>query len=420
MPEVRGIRDYNRIRRFLEHIYLYGFFSREDFERFGIGSAKDYDFGSALIRSIFPDSNQDALWLAGRKYPRISRSYKRSGEERMSSSFLLHTMDETEELPELLYLLSFLRAGKCSIDDLTRELELHFAPEDTSKYSTVRRRVLELADAGYVHKAGKLFSLSADCLTALSDTELYQFYDYVCFCGGVTYPRVAGSYLLRSVKRELLRRGLRVPAEAPFLLRHSVSANVFDEEMLYQLLDLMAEGRTASFTLQIPGHSPEAVEALPVALRADTRLGRWYLLAWDVERKAPMLRRIRDLSRVKRGDQADASTQHDAVEATRKAFAASLCSGVPAGETAVTIRAKLSFESFPAMRAQFLRELRIGAVTQEEDGEYYTAVLNDSLELLPLLRAYSPWLKLLPGQHGLEDRLREDLRAMRGELEERT
>lgn len=419
MPEIRGIRDYNRIRRFLEHIYLYGFFSREDFERFGIGSAKDYDFGSALIRSIFPDSDQDALWLAGRKYLRISRSYKRSGEERMSSSFLLHTLDEREELPELLYLLSFLRAGECSADDLTRELELHFAPEDTSKYSTVRRRVLELTEAGYVRKAGKRFSLSEDCLAALPDTELYQLYDYVCFCSGVTYPRVAGSYLCRSVRRELLRRGLRVPEETPFLLRHSVSANVFDEEMLYQLLDLMSEGRAASFTLHIPDRPPETVEALPVALRADTRLGRWYLLAWDTERKAPMLRRVRDLHRIRRGGQEGASARSSAAEETRRSFADALCSGVPAGEDAVTVRAELRFASFPAMRAQFLRELRIGTVTQEEDGEYYTAVLNDPLELLPLLRAYSPWLKLLPGQHGLEDRLREDLRAMRGELEDR-
>ena len=43
MPEAGGVREYNRIRRFLSCIYLYGFFSREDFARAGIGSVKDYD-----------------------------------------------------------------------------------------------------------------------------------------------------------------------------------------------------------------------------------------------------------------------------------------------------------------------------------------------------------------------------------------
>ena len=74
MPEMGGVRDYNRIRRFLSHIYLYGFFSREDFARSGIGSAKDYDYGMKLIRAIFPDSDQAALWRDGRKYPRFVRN----------------------------------------------------------------------------------------------------------------------------------------------------------------------------------------------------------------------------------------------------------------------------------------------------------------------------------------------------------
>ena len=66
MAEVGGVREYQRIRRFLGHIYLYGFFSREGFARAGIGSVKDYDYGAKLIRSIFPDSEDAALWKDGK------------------------------------------------------------------------------------------------------------------------------------------------------------------------------------------------------------------------------------------------------------------------------------------------------------------------------------------------------------------
>ena len=42
MAEIDGVREYDRIRRFLGRIYVYGFFSREDFaKQSGVGSKKD-------------------------------------------------------------------------------------------------------------------------------------------------------------------------------------------------------------------------------------------------------------------------------------------------------------------------------------------------------------------------------------------
>ena len=80
MAEIDGVREYDRIRRFLGRIYLYGFFSREDFARQGgAGGKKDYDYGAKLIRAIFPDSEEAALWHEGKKYLRIQREYARSG-----------------------------------------------------------------------------------------------------------------------------------------------------------------------------------------------------------------------------------------------------------------------------------------------------------------------------------------------------
>lgn len=46
-------------------------FQPGDFARAGIGSAKDYDYGMKLIRAIFPDSEQAAVWQDGRKYPAL-------------------------------------------------------------------------------------------------------------------------------------------------------------------------------------------------------------------------------------------------------------------------------------------------------------------------------------------------------------
>lgn len=410
MAEVGGVREYQRIRRFLGHIYLYGFFSREGFARAGIGSVKDYDYGAKLIRSIFPDSEDAALWKDGKKYLRIQREYACSGENRMTNSYLLHTMDEKEELPDLLLILATLAKGPKTLDSLCSEVELHSMEGNTSKYSTVRRRCLELAQYGYVVKCKNTFSLSDDGFSQLEDAELVELYDCVRFASGVTYPRTTGSFLRRTVEREMLRRGLCPAAEAPFLLRHSVNFNVFDEELVYQLLDMIKEHRTV--ILKFPDRS---ITVLPVVLRIDTRLGRWYLLAMG---EAPVIYRVSLIQSIKVGTVTAETDWQAAKAAVLHAFAHAGCSGDVPAEGPVLVEAELRFQNAPGMRVQFARELRIGSIIVRDGKEYYQAEINDPLELMPLLRSFSPWLRILPGRHDLDVRLREDLRQMRVSLEQ--
>lgn len=422
MAEIDGVREYDRIRRFLGRIYLYGFFSREDFARQGdAGGKKDYDYGAKLIRAIFPDSEEAALWHEGKKYLRIQRVYARSGESRLADSYMLHTLDVKEELPELLYLLSALAAGKKSMSELCSLVELHTADEDTFRYPTVRRRVLELVEYGYAEKRGSVFTLAEDGLAALTDGELRQLLDFVGFAEGVAYPRAAGSFLRRTVRRELLRRGLPMPEASPLLLRHSVNANVFDEELAYQLLELMGQGRAALLSLpprqSAPGKKPEpfTVTSWPVALRADARLGRWYLMS--VENGRPMLRRLRNVRSVKPGE--PLPEEYPAARAAAESrFARSAFSGaVPAGKP-VLVRARLRFEDAPGMLEQFRREIRLGEIVEEPEGLVYQAQVNDPLELRPLLRMYAPWLRVLPGDHRLDGQVRQDLEELRRRLRE--
>lgn len=173
----------------MSHIYLYGFFSREDFARSGIGSAKDYDYGMKLIRAIFPDSEQAALWRDGRKYPRFVRTYEGSGENRMTDSYLLHALDTETDLPELLILLAALAASPRTLEQLRRSAELHCDDEESDCYSRVRRRVLELEQYGYLQKRGRTFALAHDWLRQLENEELEALVQFVRFAAGTAYPR---------------------------------------------------------------------------------------------------------------------------------------------------------------------------------------------------------------------------------------
>ncbi|MCI7473588.1 MAG: WYL domain-containing protein [Clostridiales bacterium] len=411
MPEIIGVRDYNRVRKYLERIYLYGFFNRTDFARMGIGSVKDYDFGTSLIRSMFPESDENAVWMEGQKYLRFQRAYAKSGENRMADSYLLFAMDAEKELVELLAILSTLAEAPCTTETLKRRLETYCQEEDTSKYSSARRRAKDLCDSGYVYKSGKEYKLVPAPFKALDNEELDQLFDCVRFFCGVSYPRVAGSFLLRTLEQEYIRRGRPFAQRSPFLLRHSVNRNVFDEEILYQLLDAMEEHRRVTLELEHKGQA----EVLPVALRADIRLGRWYLLAQERD-SAPFICRVSFIRSLKGGEREEKERWHMAEAAVKKAYKAAGCSGLLPSNGPTLVKAELCFGDYTGMRMQFEREICIGTISVQNGKEYYCAEINDPLELLPFLRSFSPWLRILPGDHGLDTALQEDLRRMRRRL----
>lgn len=406
MAQIEGVRDYGRIRRFLAHIYLYGFFSREDFARCGIGSVQDYDYGTRLLRAVFPDSEAAAVRQGGKKYLRTRRQYAPGGETSMAGSYLLRAMDAEEELPALLVILSALARESKTAETLCAAVELWMWDDGQSRYAKTRRMALALAEYGYVEKRGRTFSLKKSVAAALTDGQLETLYEYVRFAAGMCCPRVAGSFLARALERELLRRGLRPPAQPAVLLRHSAAFGVFDEDLVYQILSAMEERRPVELTLERGG----SLKTVPAGLRADTRLGRWYLLAAGEE--GPLLLRVGHIRAVKPGAPLPEARWRERTDPVLAAFAASGCSSARARTGPVAVEAELRFHRAPGMGAQFARELRLGDIRSG----VYRAEVNDPNELLPLLRSYAPWIRVRPGSHGLDARLRSDLEQMREAL----
>lgn len=414
MANLEGVREYNRIRRYLEGIYLYGFFSREDFARAGIGSVKDYDYGTKLIRSIFPETEEDAIWQDGHKYLRFQRAYEASGEMHIADSYLLAAMDVEDALPSLIGVLASIAFCARTIDDICVHTAIHTRVQNNLNYHTVRRWMTELVNYGYVEKRGHRYGLTNDPFEKLPLASLIDLYEYVCFAAGVTYPRVAGSFLKRTVERALRRHGKTVSDRSTLLLRHSVMRCVFDEEILYQIMDCIAQRRQVEIK-----QGGQCAQMQPVALRADTRLGRWYLLA--MAEGKPRLLRISGITSVKKKackDSVDEMAWEQSAQTCLVAYAHTGCSGVLPENGPKTVLAKLDFENMPGMRNQFEREMRVGELIDTEDGLYYQAEVNDPIELTSFLRSFSPWLTILPKENALAERVEADLKAMLAYLQD--
>lgn len=421
MAEVKGVREYNRIRRYMEHIYLYGFFSREDFERAGIGSGADYDYGTALLRAMYPELDSTAIWDDGKKHLRFARRYEHSGENRLANSYLFHSIDVECELLDYLCILLFAGKSPKSMEEICcgRQLISGELPAvdtldegGTNKYSTTRRRFLELVEQGYLTKERRKFLISENPLTKLSVAELIDLYSYADFASGVTYPQVAGSFLCRSIRRELRSRCIEQKhLKEICLFRRNSNRGVFDEEFVYELLEAIREKRAVQITI-----GKRALRFIPIALRVDVHYGRWYLLTYGKDH--PQICRVSRMQSVKVLEKLQDEEWHAFQEQVLSLYRHTGCSGTypPDGEP-VLVEAKLQFGDNRGMYYQFLREMCMGQIAEKDEQMIYQAEVNDPFELLPFLRKYSPWLDVLPGQHDLDKRLNDDLRRIKMQLE---
>ena len=396
---VTGSGEFQRIRRYLNLIYLYGFSSRKDFADANKGSAKNYDAVLGILRQLL-DAPEDGKSKRSTHFFR--RDYHRSGESPMSNAYLFHTMNYDREMVEYLAILSRLGQGTARSKDLETAVELTGSGGEKildPKTSTKRRNTLY--SYGVIQNEGRLWRMERDAADGLTDGQLLQLREYARFSAAVTFPRVAGSFLERTLNRKLYARGLEEAGEAPFLLRHNSYHNCLDEELVYQLLPLMEERRYVLF---------DDRRRLPLKIRVDTRLGRWYVLCKDQEGNA-CIEKITLTKELTGREAIPADEWQKHLEEVEGAYEHSLCSHKLADP--VTVRAELEFPADSGIRRQFLREMPMGNV----EGECFAARMTDPVELKPFLRAYGPWLRLLPGEDGLREMLGEDYRQMIRNLE---
>ena len=59
----------------------------------------------------------------------------------------------------------------------------------------------------------------------------------------------------------------------------------------------------------------------------------------------------------------------------------------------------------------------MGGLAAEGESTQYQAAINDPVELTAFLRGYSPWLRVEPGNHNLDQQIRQDLLQMREQLQ---
>ena len=412
----QGVESFERLRRFAEPIYLYGSFTRDSFEKKNIGSKADYDFVLGYMKRIFPEMEYDTTgdgtddgvapvftMLGHQKQHRIARRYESSGEERMTRLYSLYTARQNDML-SYFSIISVLNTSNrpmtaseiCARISLTNS-EMFFG--EPASDASVRRRIKDLADAGYVREENKKFRRTENWLQMLDTETLKRLWQYVSFCSSVSYPRVAGAFLLNSIKRELITRGVQnITAQSLFIMRNHESRSVFDEAIVYIFMDAINQRKQVLVTME----KGQEVLLTPISLMVDDRLGRWYAVCNDGKQTSP-----RRISKMKSAKIVGQSLTHEDWERLHS-------SRDSEEQSKKEIRAKLLLDGELGnhMLKLFTSEMRAGCIKEEQSAFWYIAETKDAGEILPYLRSFAEWIDVQDGRDKIKKRIYFDVKMM--------
>lgn len=263
--DINGVEDFERIRGYLDKIYLFGCYSRKNLAIIQGFSGSHVDDTMKLLKKL--DFFKNALAIQGRKKSyNLLRKYSTSGQMPLSDVYTLRNFFNDEDLFAYLWILACLNDKKTNgRSEFYLRVKCPFVKND----NTFKARLESLVADGYIYKDNDIYKLcNANALSSLREVELHELYNLVQFASATTYPRVAGSFLLRTIERELYRRTrAEINTESPYIMRHTTNRNVLDEVLVYQLLFAIEEKRWVRIGKEY---------LLPIELRYDNRVGRWY------------------------------------------------------------------------------------------------------------------------------------------------
>lgn len=394
------IRHFSRVRAYMQHFYIYGFYTREEFSG---ASARSYDderrrvegwLGEYMGFRVSPQGKSVFLSFD-------SRSVRRNPLYRALKSKTFTDRDITLHF----LLLDVLAGGRSlTVPEMMHEIcDVKLPKADTPMIfdlSTLRGKVNEYEALGLLTSSTvgnrKYFSRAEEAeLDGLA--PLLAFFSETASCG------VVGSYLED-----------RLPEKCEaFRMKHHYIAQTLDSGLLCQLLDAMGQQRDVTiWHMGRDGKDANQQTLLPVYILHSVQDGRTYLVGWGRRSQTFHCCRLDRISRVKEGKPAEdlalRRAEYDASRAHR--WGVSRSNDMPKA-ISFTIR-YAPYEQHVCRR--MLREKRCGTVDEPEKGLLrFRAELYDPAELLPWLRTFIGRIASFAcDDPSVEKRFRDDLVRM--------
>lgn len=375
------IKNFERIRAYMREFYVYGFKSRDDYNK---KSARSYDDERRRMESILGD-HMSFLRTPEGKNVFISIDSRTSRHNPFykawkSKSFtdgdvtlhfiifdILHSPEISYSIPELMRIID-------------EEYLSYFDSPMMFDESTLRKKLKEYCEEGILiaEKKGKrMLYRRAEDISLSEYNDLLDFYSEIAPCG------VIGSFLLDKTK----------PHKNAFAFKHHYITGAMDSGILAALFTAMRQKRVVTVT----NHSsrsdePRKNRIIPLRIFISTQNGKQHLIAYHPDFNCFRSFRVDYLSNVKLED---VTPRFDELRAMLDKMQGNMWGVVPnRGRRGKVHTEQVSFTIKVAENEDYIvkrlyREKRNGTVEKLDDSTYrFTAEVHETSEMIPWIRTF--------------------------------
>lgn len=375
------IKNFEKIRAYMRDFYVFGFHTRNDFDR---KSPRSYDNERRRIESWLGDSMAFRQDASG-KCVFISLDSRETRHNPLYRALKAKSFTD-KDITLHFYILDMLADGeKLSFKTIADRVQDYcqdiaddsFMPDD----STIRNKLKEYVSLGILkaEKSGREL-LYSRCDRAW-DMDAWK--DAISFASEMMPLGTVGAFLLD-----------KYPAPSDyFSFKHHYLMGALDSGILEELLACRMERKNALITFSTRRDKDGRYQALvyPMKIYISTRNGRENLLAYSFEERRPRMYRLDRIHAVKMMEN---QPEPEKLERTGNCFAGYLW-GTSSGPDRngelqrLTMRIRLEEdESFVADR--LYREKRNGTVIRLDEHTYeFIAIVYDAQEILPWIRTFT-------------------------------
>lgn len=371
------IKNFEKIRSYMREFYVYGFKSRSEYDS---KSARSYDNERRRVESWLGEYMRFSNDPEGKRVF-ISVDSRNVRSNPLYNAFKAKSFT-SGDITFHFYILDLLSGGRaCSVteilDSFTEDYFSNFEDDACLDESSIRKKLREYVKAGILksEKRGKELIYSRN----ESNVDLQSFKEAVAFFSEENPLGVIGSFILDKYP------------ESPDFFRHKhhYILHALDSNVLYTVLDSMAESRNVSvITRSLRKAQEHQSEVFPINIFVSTQTGRQYLLCRHLKFSKLMFIRLDSILSVKALEvEENAETYRNTYNKVKD-----FIWGVSLGEGRGTHHIEMTVhidENEGYIVNRLYREKRCGCVTQLDRNTYlYTADVFDATELLPWIRTF--------------------------------
>lgn len=374
------IKNFEKIRSYMREFYVYGFKSREEYDK---KSARSYDDERRRIESWLGDYMSFVRTPEG-KNMFISIDSRISGHNPFYKALKSKSFTDGDiTLHFILFDILYSPDVVLSLPDILGRIDEYLSGFESPMMfdeSTVRKKLKEYIEQGIIvgEKVGRKMMYRRADDTRLPDiTDILNFYSEVAPCGAI------GSFLLDKEDSKT----------DYFSFKHHYITSAMDSNVLAMLFCAMREKRIVTVTnMSRKADEPRKTRIIPLRIFISVQNGRQYLLAYQPEFNVIKSFRIDYLSNVKIEEP---TPRFDELRAELDKMQSKMW-GVTAkknryGEEQiehVDFTVKIGDNEEHIVR-RLEREKRVGQVEKIDDHTYhFTADVYDTSEMIPWIRTF--------------------------------